>query len=82
MRSASITPVQAAIASIAISALFVVVAFLMVRRARSQCTKPRDPLEARILPMLRSPSLREKLLFGLAVLVAASAPWATYLLEE
>jgi hypothetical protein len=81
MRGEPMTLLQAAIASATIAALFVGAAALMVRRARSPGTKPRDELERSTLPRLAKPTFREKALFFVAVAVAAAAPWMTYLLQ-
>lgn len=61
---------------------FVAAAYFMARRARNPKTVPRDEVERRTLPLLKSPSRREKLFFALGVIVAGAAPWLTYLLER
>jgi hypothetical protein len=71
-----------ALASVVFVVTFVVIAVLMVRRARDPNTEPRDELERRTFLYLKNPSRREKVFFIVGVVVAGAAPWLTYLLER
>lgn len=74
------TLLSTAIISAVIVIALIVVSVVMVRRARSSSTVPRDEIERRTLPMLKNPSLRERVFFVVGVLIAGAAPWITYLL--
>lgn len=81
MRGSPPTLLSTALASALIIVAFLAVAYFMVRLARNPNNVPRDEIERRLLPMIKSPSRREKLFFALGVLVAGAAPWLTHLLE-
>lgn len=82
MRSLPPTLLSTALTSVVVVMAFLIVATLMVRRARNPNTVPRDGLERRTLPYLKKPSRREKFFFFVGVAVAGAAPWFTYFLER
>lgn len=82
MRGTPPSLLSTALASVVVVVAFVAVVYLMVKRARDPRTVPRDPVDRRLLPLLKNPSRREKLLFVIGLLVAAAAPWLTYVLER
>ena len=79
MRGSPPTLLGTAITSAVIVLAFIVASVVMVRRARSSGTVPRDEIERRTLNLLKNPSLRERVFFILCVLAAGAAPWLTYL---
>jgi hypothetical protein len=60
--------------------LFVGVAAYMQRRAKDPNVRPRDFVEVKTLPGLRSPGPKAKWLFWAMVAVAVAAPWVDYLI--
>jgi hypothetical protein len=82
MRGTPPSLLSTALASVVVVVAFVTVVYINVKRARDPRTVPRDPVDRRLLPLLKNPSRREKLLFVIGLLVAAAAPWLTYVLER
>lgn len=82
MRGSPPTLLGTAITSAVIVLAFIVASVVMVRRARSSSTVPRDEIERSTLRLLKNPSLRERVFFVAGVLAAGAAPWLTYLLDR
>jgi hypothetical protein len=82
MRGSPQTLLGTAVISATVVVGFVVVAAFMVRRARKPDTVARDGIERRMLPLLKNPTPREKILFVGGTIFAGAAPWLTYLLER
>lgn len=82
MRGSPPTLLGTALASAAIVIAFLAARHLMLWRARNPNAQRRDEVERRLLPRIKNPTGREKLLYALGLLVAGAAPWLTFLFER